>query len=438
MTGHSDPPLSDAEPDPIDLTELSDPDAVGDDWANRLQFTIRRDLRKRLDVYLQHRLRGISRSKVKQLIECGGVRVNEALPKPSTTVHRGDVIDLTLPAPALRSIEPQPIDLEILYEDDDLIVLNKQAGLIVHPARSHLRGTLLNGLAQHFKQQAEAQGRVWSTWRTRGIHPSDRGQIRGVEGLSQVGADDDRPGIIHRLDKNTTGVMVVAKRDAAHWRIARQFEDRTTLKAYLAVVHGEVEGAGGAVEQPLGKHPTVREAIAVRHDSAGRHALTLYRVRERYHGYTLVELELKTGRTHQIRVHMSYIGHPLVGDIIYGGLPVGEVELDDPPTPPGARTHLNYACDKAAGERLEEAASQRDDLIMRHPALHAAMLRFVHPTTQQPMTFTAPVHEPLLTLIRQLRHPRKAPRELGHETSSSPVCTSGYWIDLDQAIPDTT
>lgn len=400
------------------------------------QFIIRRELHKRLDVYLQQRLAGISRSKIQQLIDLGGVTVNGRVPKASTTVARGDVIDVILPAPAIRTIEPENIPLDVLYEDEDFIVINKQAGLIVHPARSHLSGTLVNALAYHFQQQLKQQGREWQTWNTRGFRKQrgDKpptpppGTEGAVAGLSGVGAEDYRPGIIHRLDKNTTGVIVVAKRDAAHWQIARQFEERSTIKAYLAVVHGCIEGPGGVIEEPIGKHPTIREAYAVRHDSAGRHAVTIYRVRERYRGYTLVELELKTGRTHQIRVHLSYIGYPLVGDIVYGGEPVGPPELENPPLVAGRRAHVNFAREREEGVALEEAALARKDILLAHPALHAAFLRFVHPRTKQPVTFTAPVHEPLSTLIYLLRQ----------RPSPGPVSPSGYWIDLASALPPSS
>lgn len=416
-----------AEPVDPDEQAPSEPDA-----GDRRQFIVRRELHKRLDVYLQQRLAGISRSKIQQLIDLGGVTVNGRAPKASTTVSRGDVIDVILPAPAIKTIEPENIPLDVLYEDDDFIVINKQAGLIVHPARSHVSGTLVNALAYRFQQQLEQQGRQWQTWNTRGFPPEGKRGSKpprqppgAVPGLPGVGAEDYRPGIIHRLDKNTTGVIVVAKRDAAHWQIARQFEERSTIKAYLAVVHGCIEGPGGVIEEPIGKHPTIREAYAVRHDSAGRHAVTIYRVRERYRGYTLVELELKTGRTHQIRVHLSYIGYPLVGDIVYGGEPVGPPELDHPPLAAGRRAYVNFARQREQGVELEEAALQRKDLILAYPALHAAFLRFVHPRTKEPVTFTAPVHEPLRTLISLLRQ----------RPSPGPLSPSGFWIDLSSAIP---
>jgi len=398
------------------------------DGAERRQFVIKNHLHTRLDVYLQGRLRGISRNRAQKLIEMGGVKVNDTAVKPSTRIRRGDVIDVILPPPAIRTIEPENIPLDIVHEDDDLMVINKQANLIVHPARSHLAGTLLNALAHHFQQQAQDRGGDFEGWKTRGFRPKRKRTVN-VDGLSQVGAEDCRPGIVHRLDKNTTGVMVVAKRDEAHWALARQFEARTPVKAYLALVHGEpdrADGPGGVIEQPVGKHPTIREAFAVRQDSASKQAVTLFRVRERYQGYTLLELELKTGRTHQIRIHLQYMGMPIVGDITYGGEPIGLPEIEQPPLAAGSRRYLTFARTKEEGRRVEAEAAERDDLLMGHPALHAAFLQLDHPGTDKRQTFTAAVHEPMASLVRTLR---KRPAE-------GPVARSGYWVDLEQAIVD--
>jgi len=418
-------PKKPKEPEELETTDDDSPIEL--DGTQHRCITIKRNVRKRLDVYLQQRLKGISRSRIQKLIDLGGVTVNQQQPKASTVIRKGDRIDVILPSRAIRTLEPEPIPLHVLYEDDWFIIINKQAGLIVHPARSNLSGTLINGLAYRFQQQQAQADQPWTAHTTQGFKAHDRPtDPQGVEGLSNVGAKEFRPGIVHRLDKNTTGVMVVAKSDEGHWAIARQFENRTTLKAYLAVVHGNLDTVGGAIDQPIGKHPTIREAMAIRHDSSSKQALTLYRVREQYAGYCLVELEIKTGRTHQIRVHMSYIGHPIVGDILYGGEPIGTPELDTPPTPAGARKDLTFARNKTDGQKIEYQATQRDDLILAHPALHAALLRFAHPHTQQPVTFTAPLHEPMAGLVRALRDRRL----------EGPVATEGYWVDLDQAIPD--
>ncbi len=490
--------------------------------ADERRFVIKRDVRRRIDVYLLDRLKGISRNRIQKLIELGGVKVNGKQPKPSTQVLGGDVIDVILPAPAIRTIEPEEIPLHVLYEDEHFIVVNKQAGLIVHPARSHLHGTLLNALAFHFKQAREAAGGQFQAYTTRGFRKGkkgrgqgtgDRGQGTGdkgqatsdarvnpvsgsaagassglamnwqrkgaphapvsttqnlepriqnpeprtqnasadpdlvarfdalaggsagskeyegppvtIDGLSQVGSGECRPGVIHRLDKYTTGVMVVGKSDEAHWAIASQFADRTTTKAYLALVHGNFTEPVGVIDQPIGKHPTIREAFAVRPEPQGRNSVTVYRVREQYQGYSLVELELKTGRTHQIRVHMTHLGYPIAGDIVYGGEPIGHAELVKPPIPAGARRHLTYARAREEGVRLEERALERADILLTTPALHAGLLSFTHPITRQRVLFTAPLHEPFLTILRELR---KRP-------AVGPVAKDGWLIDLKQAVP---
>lgn len=423
---------------------MQDPDEAdvlfGED-ADRRRIVSRNKNRTRLDVFLFHRLKGISRSKIQRLIELGGVTVNGQTPKPSTKIQADDVIDIILPPPAVRRIEPEDIPLDVIHEDESLIVINKQAGLIVHPARSHLSGTLLNGLAWRFKQQVESKGGTFVSRTTRGFKPaggpgdvatgrhseSEENPEEGrIEGLSSVGAQEFRPGIVHRLDRYTTGVMVVAKSDDAHWAIAKQFENRSTHKCYLALVHGNLDTHGGAIEFPIGKHPSYREAMAVRHDSTGKYALTLFRVREQYRGFALVELEIKTGRTHQIRVHMSYMGHPIVGDILYGGEAIGRSDLDNPPVPMGPRPFVTFAREKSEGKRVEAKAAARGDLLLAHPALHATMLSFTHPATKSPVTYTAHLHEPLLSIIHELRS----------RSIDAPVATEGYWVNLDEAIPD--
>ncbi|MCC7204173.1 MAG: hypothetical protein IT441_03775 [Phycisphaeraceae bacterium] len=451
MTAPHDQPGGPLEPADDDVLESSGDDAaegLDQDQAPRRQFIVRRDKKLRLDVFLQQRLRGISRSRVQQIIELGGVTVNEKTPKPSTTLHVGDVIDVILPAPAVRSIEPQDIPLDVLFEDEHLIVINKQADLIVHPARGIMHGTLINALAFRFKQHIEQGGGQWAQWKTSGFrggpasdevkpsHPpeGEESPLDGaVPGLSSVGAVALRPGIVHRLDRHTTGVMVVAKSDLAHWKLARQFEERTTQKAYLAVVHGQVPDDGGVIDQPIGKHPTIREAYAIRHDSTGRASVTIYRVRERYHGYSLVELELKTGRTHQIRVHMSYLGYPLVGDVVYGGEPVGLAELENPPRPAGGRSHVNFARTREEGEKIVAEALVRPDLLMTHPALHAAYLQFEHPVTRQFVTFTAPVHGPMARLVAELRQRSLAKDPLRGRGRGR---GQGCFVDLDSAFSE--
>lgn len=403
-------------------------DFVDEDGAEQKRWILSRNAQLRLDKYLQNRVKGSSRSQIQKLIDLGGVKVNNHPAKASQKLREGDVVDIILPPRPATHLVPENIPLDILYEDDDMIVVNKQADLIVHPARSHLTGTLLNAMAYHFlKQQGVSSDFDANT-------SVDQAALLD-EHLSSVGKEGDpgrgegpRPGIVHRLDKNTTGVIILAKRDETHWKLSKQFENRTNLKCYLALVHGCPEQPGGAIDAPIGKHPSYREAMAVRNDATGRDSLTLYRVRERYKGYTLIELELKTGRTHQIRVHLSYIGCPIVGDIIYGGEPVGEPELLTPTMPAGARPFLTFARSKEDGRSLENKAAQRDDIILATPALHAALLRIRHPITNQDMTFTAPLHNPFLSLIHRLRE----------QPDHGPTVTDGTHIDLSQAVPQIT
>ncbi len=393
--------MSRGEP-PIPPNSFDDNDDLPEELegGQPLRFVLSKNAKLRLDKYLQNRLKGMSRHQVQKLIALGGVTVNDKSPKPSTSLKQGDVVDVMMPPQPTADLNPEPIPLDIVHEEDGFVVVNKQAGLIVHPARSHLSGTLLNGLAHHFQQQGSA-------------------------GLSDVGKADARPGIVHRLDKNTTGIIIVAKREDQHWVLAKQFEHRTNLKAYLAVVHGCPDQPGGVIDQPIGKHHTIREAYSIRHDSAGKDSVTIYRVRERYEGYALVELELKTGRPHQIRVHLSYLGHPIVGDVIYGGEVVGTPELDQPPHAAGSRPHVAFARTKEQGLAIEKQVAERDDVIMCTPALHAALLRIQHPDTGEPMPFTAAVHEPMRTLIRELRK-RPAPGSVVEE---------GWHVDLSRALP---
>jgi 23S rRNA pseudouridine1911/1915/1917 synthase len=351
-----------------------------DDEPITVRFELSRDLRKRLDQYLVDRVPFLSRTSLQRLIREEAVTVNGRTPKASTRLHRGDVVVAVLPPPPSRDIPAEDIPLDVIHEDNDLIVINKADDIIVHPARGNRSGTIINALAWHFQHRTGGE-------------------------LSSVGQEFARPGVVHRLDRHTTGVMVAAKSDTAHWRLGRQFERRTTNKRYLAVVHGQMEPWADVIDIPLGKHPTAREKYAVRWDETGKPSVTIYRVREIYDGYTLVELELKSGRTHQIRVHMSHLGYPLVGDDMYGGrhLTVGDVTGPAAPSP----------------------RSPRDPLMTRQ-ALHAALLGFTHPITQQPVSFRAPLPDDFRTLVQLLRQYRldKAPK------------VSGAVLDLECLIRD--
>lgn len=355
--------------------------AEGDDEGPlRIRFKLSRDLNKRLDKYLVDRVPFLSRTSLQRLIREEGVTVNGRVPKASTALRLGDEVVVMLPPPPQRTMLAEEIPMTLLHEDEDLVVINKQDDIIVHPARGNQSGTIINALAWHFEHAGDGS-------------------------LSSVGEEFARPGVVHRLDRHTTGVMVVAKRDTAHWRLGKQFENRTVEKRYLAVVHGQLEPHADVIDVPLGKHPTMRERYAVRWDDTGKSAVTIYRVREVYEGFSLVEVELKTGRTHQIRVHLSHLGYPIVGDDIYGGrhLLVGEVT-----GPAGAP-------DKGLGPR--------EPLITRQ-SLHAALLGFTHPISEERVTFQAPLHDDMARLVRLLREyrPLETPR------------VAGTTIDLDRMV----
>jgi 23S rRNA pseudouridine1911/1915/1917 synthase len=453
----ADPLLHDADPPGLPV-DPDDPGAMGDELHDDLvggetrTFTFQKPAELRLDRYLQQAIGGFSRHQIQRIIELGGVKLNDKPPKPSARLKAGDTLTVFLPPKPSDHLEPEDLPIEVLHEEAGFIVVNKPANMIVHPARGRRTGTLLNALTYHFQQnrppQAEAEHATEAPPRASAspIDPPARADTSLLAehpdaehpdaALSDVGRDDARPGVIHRLDMNTTGVIIVGKREHEHWKLAKQFEHRTNLKCYLALVHGHPDPPGGHVEQPLGRHPTIREAQAVRHDAHGRDSLTLYRTRETYPGYSLVECELKSGRTHQIRVHLAYIGHPLVGDIIYGGLPIGPAEIADPPYPPAARPMLNFANTKEDGLKLEAQAIAREqagDLYLRTPALHAALLRITHPTDGHPLTFTAPLHEPFRSLVHRLR---RHAAELDHDPADpARTTTDGTHIDLAAAIP---
>ncbi|MEM8835798.1 MAG: RluA family pseudouridine synthase [Planctomycetota bacterium] len=372
-----------------DAEEGGDPD---EDGLRRVVFRLSRDLNKRLDKYLTDRITFMSRAQLQRLIDLEGVTVNGRTPKCSTRLRQGDVVEVVVPPPPSKEIQPDPIPLNILEENEHFMVLNKQADLIVHPARSHNRGTLVNGLVHHFNT-------------TR------------CGALSSVGEEHARPGVIHRLDRDTTGVMVIAKDDEAHWKLGRQFENRTTDKRYLAVCEGVLERDTDIIDLPLGNSPSrvkgQREKQAVRFDEFGKPSITVYRVRERYElpdalrasrhplcGYTLVELELRTGRTHQIRVHMAASGHPLIGDDMYGG-PL-----------------LDLA-------HLTGKNSDTDVRAMHRQALHAAMLGFRHPHTGEGLVFQAPLPDDFRVLIAMLR---------AHRDASGVRSPAGCVVDIDRML----
>jgi len=332
---------------------LERPIPLDEKHTQKVRLRIRRKLPgRRLDKYLHSRFRHLSRTAIQRLIRQGAITVNGEPAKPSYEMSGGDVIDVIMPAHEPLEVVPENIPLDVVYEDEYLLAINKPAGIICHPARAEQTGTVVNALLYRATQ------------------------------LSQ-GMDPFRPGIVHRLDKNTTGVLVVAKCDEAHWRLALQFERRTVQKTYLAVVEGEMELDGDRIDVPIGVHPVVREkfAVMVRENKIdiAKNAVTYYEVAERYRGYTLVRLFPKTGRTHQLRVHMSYIRHPIVGDRMYGGKAISEYDL----TGSGSTTSF-----------------------LNHQALHAWRIRFCHPITEREMEIEAPFHGPFKQLVESLRRSR--------------------------------
>lgn len=334
-----------------DVSRQEDQNLLETDGAEHLSLRVGDNIKhRRLDKYLQGRLSQFSRTTLQKLINEQAVTVNQKYVKPSTQLSPGDIVDLILPPPETKEIVPENIPLDIIYEDDDMLVVNKQADMIVHPARGYKKGTLVNALVYHAKQLSK-------------------------------GSEEFRPGIVHRLDRNTTGVLVVAKNDTAHWRLARQFEARQVKKYYLAIVHGTPELTADCINKPLAVHPTVREKFAVRYEN-GREAITYYEVLEKFRGYSLLKLDIRTGRTHQIRVHLSFIKHPIVGDDMYGGKIVYRWQIED-----------------------KEAAPQ-EPLIAR-PALHARQIEITHPGTNERMKFEAPLPADFEQMLEELRKFRR-------------------------------
>jgi len=328
-------------------------DSEGNDEEVRVErLHIRKRLSSRLDKYISTRFPRVSRTLMQRLIKEGAVTVNGLPTKASYKPDAGDIIEVIIPPPEPLDIVPEDIPLDVIYEDDHLLALNKQTGIICHPAKGTQTGTLANALA-HYSSS-----------------------------LSHVN-EPFRPGIVHRLDKNTTGVMLVAKTDEAHWRISLQFERRTTRKTYMGIVEGNPSLDGDLIDQPLAAHPAIKDRYLVpgmpSRQALFKEAVTEYRVQERFHGFALVHMFPKTGRTHQLRVHMSAIGHPILGDTFYGGHLLSEKDL--------------------AG------AGSAEPLIV-HQALDAFRIEFIHPITEQPMTIEAPVPANIPRILALLRQHR--------------------------------
>ena len=294
----------------------------------------------RLDKFLADEIAGHSRSQIQRLIEDGHVKVPRVTKVKSNTVVRdGDVISVDVPAATETSVTAEALPLDIVYQDSDVIVINKPAGMVVHPGAGHDRGTLVNALLHH------------------------------VTDLSGIGGEL-RPGIVHRLDKGTSGVMVIAKNDAAHQELARQFHDREVDKQYIALVWGLVQQRK-RIDMPIGRDPVHREKISTRARRA-RTAVTRVTWARHIPGASLLRVAIATGRTHQIRVHLSGIGHPIIGDSLYGGV------------------HRRVPHDLRAVQRLER------------PFLHAERLAFTQPRTGEPLVFTAPLPDDLRNVLEDI------------------------------------
>jgi len=288
----------------------------------------------RIDRYLAEKDSGFSRSFIQKLLKDGQVTVGGKPAKSNYKVREDDCIHLEVPDSSEPDIVPEDIPLDILYEDEDVLIVNKPKGMVVHPAAGHYQGTLVNAVMAHCGDS-----------------------LSGINGVM-------RPGIVHRIDKDTTGALLVCKNDTAHRDLAEQLKDHSIRRRYRAVVQGNLKDDEGTIEGPIGRHPTDRKKMAINHKN-GKDAVTHYKVLERFGQATYVECRLETGRTHQIRVHMASIGHPLLGDTVYG--------------------------------------SSRNPYHLEGQALHAMILGFVHPRTGEYMEFTAPLPEYFVKLLSKLR-----------------------------------
>ena len=297
-------------------------------------FEIQEDQQMRLDKYLAEQFPEQTRSYLQKLIKDGEVLVNGKNVKTGYQLSKGDEVSVNIPEPKELDVEPQKMDLDIVYEDDDVILINKPKGMVVHPAPGHTTDTLVNGLLYHCKDN-----------------------LSGINGVA-------RPGIVHRIDRDTTGILIVCKNDMSHNSIAAQLKDHSINRRYRALVHGNLKDDTGTIEGPIGRHPIDRKKMAI-NERNGKPAVTHYTVLERFGNYTLIECKLETGRTHQIRVHMTSIGHPLVGDEVYG--------------------------------------PAKCPFKLQGQSLHAMVLGFVHPRTGEYMEFSADLPEYFEDLLRKLR-----------------------------------
>jgi len=308
-------------------------------------------VRERLDVFLTHHIENATRSKVQKAVKEGFITVNGSSVKPSYKISPGEIIHVEIPKPPPPDVEPENIPLEILFEDEHLLVVNKPAGMVTHPAYGHYTGTLVNALLYHCNNQ-----------------------------LSTLN-DPTRPGIVHRLDKDTSGLLVIAKNDTCHAHLAKQFFRRTIEREYWAIVWGvfEKDKKCGLIETTLGRSKSDRKKIAV--SDIGKSAVTEYEVLKEFNYLSLIKLKLHTGRTHQIRVHLNYIGHPVFGDPTYGGRRISWGGADK--------------------EKKEEVQSLLK--IITRQALHAKTIGFIHPMTKQMLRFDSNLPEDMKSVLDALK-----------------------------------
>lgn len=299
------------------------------------QFSVSgEDAGLRIDRYLSNQCQEVSRSYLQKLLKDKAVLVSGKPVKSNYKVNDGDNIELSMPEAAEPEIEAEELDLDILYEDKDIIIINKPKGMVVHPAAGHYSGTLVNGLLAHCRQD-----------------------LSGINGVL-------RPGIVHRIDMDTTGVLIACKNDMAHNSISVQLKEHSITRKYYAIVHGCLKDDGGTINAPIGRHPVDRKKMSI-NERNGREAITHYKVLERFQRFTYVECQLETGRTHQIRVHMASIGHPLLGDAVYG--------------------------------------PAKSPFRLQGQTLHAGVLGIIHPGSGEYMEFTAPLPDYFEELLRKLR-----------------------------------
>lgn len=288
----------------------------------------------RLDAFLNNKVESLSRNYAQKLIEEGKVFVNDkAVIKKNHKLKSGDLVDFEMPEPEVLDIVAEDIAIEIVYEDDDVMIVNKAQGMVVHPAPGNYTGTLVNAIMYHTENLSSINGVI-------------------------------RPGIVHRIDKNTSGLLMIAKNNIAHNALASQLKDHSSMREYMAIVHGNIKEDSGLVDAPIARHPKNRMKNAV--VQGGKEAVTHFFVEERFGQFTLVRLRLETGRTHQIRVHMAHIGHPLVGDDVYG--------------------------------------PKKSKIKHNGQLLHAKKLGFVHPATGEYMEFDSDLPEYFEAIIKKIRH----------------------------------